>query len=70
MDVNPKIGVFPGKPPKMDGEHIKIDDLGVPLFLETPIYIYIYIFISRLLKYLEEIDHPCYVRDTHLRSTP
>ena len=32
----PKIGV-----PKMDGENngnpIKIDDLGVPLFLETPI---------------------------------
>ena len=34
-----------GKPPKMDGENngnpIKMDDLGVPLFLETPIYIYI-----------------------------
>ena len=24
---------------------IKMDDLGVPLFLETPIYIYIYIYI-------------------------
>ena len=27
---------------------IKIDDLGVPLFLETPIYIY----ISQVLTYL------------------
>ena len=32
-----------GKTPKMDGENfmenpIKMDDLGVPLFLETPIY--------------------------------
>ena len=38
MGVEPKIG---GKPPKMDGEKmenpIKMDDLGVPLFLETPI---------------------------------
>ena len=36
-----KIGV---KPPKMDGlsgKHpIKMDDLGVPLFLETPISIH------------------------------
>ena len=39
MGVNPKIG---GKPPKMDGEnngkpYEQMDDLGVPLFLETPI---------------------------------
>ena len=39
MDVNPKIG---GVPPKMDGEnngkpYERMDDLGVPLFLETPI---------------------------------
>ena len=32
-----------GKTPKMDGEHHgkpydQMDDLGVPLFLETPIY--------------------------------
>ena len=56
MDVSknrgtPKWMVYNGKNP------IKIDDLGVPLLLETPIYI----FISRLLKYLEEIDHPCWL---------
>ena len=39
--VFPKIG---GKPPKKDGEnhgkpYFLMDDLGVPLFLETPIYI-------------------------------
>ena len=38
LDVEPKIGVLY---PKMDGENngkhpIKMDDLGVPLFLETP----------------------------------
>ena len=33
-----------GKTPKMDGlmeNPIKLDDLGIPLFLETLIYIYI-----------------------------
>ena len=40
MGVEPKIRVFH---PKMDGEHngkpyFLMDDLGVPLFLETPIY--------------------------------
>ena len=39
MGVNPKIG---GKPPqwmvKIMENPIKMDDLGVPLFLETPIY--------------------------------
>ena len=44
MDVEPKIGGE--NPPKMDGEnngkpYEQMDDLGVPLFLETPIYIYI-----------------------------
>ena len=39
MGVEPKIG---GKPPKIDGENnrkplLEMDDLGVPLFLETPI---------------------------------
>ena len=38
MDVEPKIG---GKPPKwmvkIMENPIKMDDLGVPLFLETPI---------------------------------
>ena len=39
VDVEPKIGC--GKPPKMDGEnngkaYEQMDDLGVPLFLETP----------------------------------
>ena len=29
----PEIGGFP---PKMDGNPIKMDDLGVPIFLETP----------------------------------
>ena len=42
LGVEPKIG---GKPPKMDGENhgsnpIKMDDLGVPLFLETPCFRY------------------------------
>ena len=37
-----------GKTPKMDGEnngqpYFLMDDLGVPPFLETPIYIYVYI---------------------------
>ena len=40
MDVEPKIVVF--YPPKwmvkIMENPIKIDDLGVPLFLETPIY--------------------------------
>ena len=39
LGVNPKIG---GKPPKwmvkIMENPIKMDDLGVPLFLETPIY--------------------------------
>ena len=40
MDVEPKIV---GKPSKIDGEnkgkpYEQMDDLGVPLFLETPIY--------------------------------
>ena len=34
----PKWIVYNGKP-------IKMDDLGVPLFLETPIYIYTYLWI-------------------------
>ena len=34
----------------MDGEdngkpHYQMDDLGVPLFLETPIYIYILVYV-------------------------
>ena len=44
MGVEPKIGVFPpilmvynnGKP------YLLMDDLGVPLFSETSIYIYMY----------------------------
>ena len=40
MGVEPKIG---GKPPKwmvkIMESPIKMDDLGIPLFLETPIYI-------------------------------
>ena len=40
MDVEPKIG---GNTPKMDGEnngkpYEQMDDLGVPLYLETPRY--------------------------------
>ena len=39
MDVEPKIGVFPPKWMVYFMEIlIKMDDLGVPLFLETPIY--------------------------------
>ena len=44
MGVEPKIG---GKPPNMDGEnnngtpYEQMDDLGVPLFLETPIYMFV-----------------------------
>ena len=35
MDVEPKIG---GKPPKWIKPYEQMDDLGVPLFLEIPIY--------------------------------
>ncbi len=46
MGAEPKIGVL--KPPKWMAKimenPMKIHDLGVPLFLETPIYIYIYIY--------------------------
>ena len=42
MDVEPKIEVYTPKWMVKIMEHpIKMDDLGVPLFLETPIYIYI-----------------------------
>ena len=30
---------------------VKMDDLGVPLFLETPIYIYIYIIFCFLMAF-------------------
>ena len=30
---------------------IKMDDLGVPLFLETPIYIYVYMYYIDELKF-------------------
>ena len=47
MGAEPKIGVL--KPPKWMAKimenPMKIHDLGVPLFLETPIYIYIYIIL-------------------------
>ena len=58
----PKIG---GKPPKWMvktmGKLIKMDDLEVPLFLETPICIYTYIYmintlhlyISIFVRYIE-----------------
>ena len=47
------IWMFPkirGKTPKMDGMEnpIKIDDLGVPLILETPIYSVLYGFVFSL----------------------
>ena len=34
---------------------IKMDDLGVPLFLETPIYIYIYIFVNMCVSIIATI---------------
>ena len=48
MGVEPTIGGFPPKwMVKITETPIKIDDLGVPQFLETPIYIYLstYLFI-------------------------
>ena len=47
-----------GKTPKMDGENngkpvIKMDDLGVPLFLETPIHTEAtYICFKRVVSHL------------------
>ena len=50
MDVEPKIGGF--YPPKwmvkIMENPIKIDDLGVPLFLETPIYVETWVVFLRL----------------------
>ena len=57
MDVEPKIG---GKPPKwmvkIMENPVKMDDLGVPFFLETPIYIHslyncIYIYFFNVFIY-------------------
>ena len=45
-----------GKPPKwmvkIMENPIKIDDLGVPLFLETPIYIYIFFLHTYIHTYI------------------
>ena len=58
MGVEPKIGVFPpilmvynnGKP------YLLMDDLGVPLFSETSIYIYIYVPVAWILWVIKISD--------------
>ena len=50
---------------------IKMDDLGVPLFLETPIYIYIQIYATSLKPHpsgvrwihITPVDHPLVDRE-------
>ena len=69
MGVEPTIGGFPPKwMVKITETPIKIDDLGVPQFLETPIYIYlstylfIYIYISMytFFVYIFLAAEPCF----------
>ena len=56
MGVEPKIRVL--KPPKWMAKimenPIKIHDLGVPLFLEIPIYIYIILVVPEMQKHHEQ----------------
>ena len=54
MDCDLTIWVFPKIGVPQNGwfikeNHIKMDDLGVPLFLETPISIHIFFFIPASL---------------------
>ena len=57
--VFPKIGI-PQNGWFIMETSIKMDDLGVPLFSETPIYIYIhiYIYLYIYILYIQELTHP------------
>ena len=46
MDVSKNRGILPPKWMVYNGKpYFLMDDLGVPLFLETPIYIYIQLYV-------------------------
>ncbi len=48
---------------------IKMDDLGVPLFLETPIYIYIYINVNSVLSWSGCNQRDCIANVASLANT-
>ena len=51
-------------------EHpIKMDDLGVPLFLETPIYIYIYTPLKLRAKKHQQSQAVCQKETNHMFSS-